>query len=421
MRKTLITVFGTLIGFVLWSVLVFIGMSEGWDKSPITSSDAPESFIEAAQNIVDNEHVGNLSFILIEDGNISGQFYRSSGRPVDGSSVYQVASLGKWLTAWGVMALVEDGSIDLDAPISTYLSRWRLPPSAFDPDGVTARRLLSHMAGLDDGLGYDGFLIEDDVQTLEDSLTKALDASPGNSGIVKIGHQPGLEWQYSGGGYTLLQLMIEEVSGQSFAAFMTERVFQPLSMVNTTFDHRQALERGLAENFDENGRTEEFRWYTALAATSLFTSAEDLAIFIKAQGPNGQQPVLSPETLALISSPHAAQMGADIWGLGVILYAPDDHGGYIIGHDGSNGPAINTAARVDPNTGDGIVVLETGSAFLATQLASEWVFWKTGRIDTLLFAARIEATLLVITLGGFVIVLIGVIGGWRWSRTPRSS
>ena len=118
------------------------------------------------------------------------------------------------MTAWGVMVLVENGEIDLDRPVSEYLTRWQLPDSDFDHSGVTVRRLLSHIAGLSDGLGYDGFDRPEDVQSTEDSLTRARDASPGNAGVVILGSEPGSEWNYSGGGYTILQLLIEEVSGQ---------------------------------------------------------------------------------------------------------------------------------------------------------------------------------------------------------------
>ena len=298
-----------------------------------------------------------------------------------------------------IMVLVEEGAIDLDTPISAYLTRWQLPESAFDHSGVTVRRILSHTAGLTDGLGYDGFASPEEVQSLEASLTRALDASPGNSGVVELGAEPGSEWNYSGGGYTILQLLIEEVSGQSFEEFMSQRVFVPLGMERSTFNHEEAIRLGLAQNFNLNGDTEPFRWYTALAATSLFTSADDLALFIKAQATPGGQSVLSDQSIELIRRPHASQMGADIWGLGAMLYAPNNEGGYIIGHDGNNGPAINTVARIDPASGDGIVILSTGSEMLATELAGEWVFWKTGNIDSLMFLMSFEGMLLWMGVG----------------------
>ncbi|OAO03527.1 serine hydrolase [Sphingomonadales bacterium EhC05] len=415
MTRLILTAFATLVAIGLWAGTMFIGTSEGWWKSPIVASDSADDFNKMVREKVEQEHIGNFGFILIENGEIAGRWTVSSGLPVDQNSVYQVASLGKWLTAWGVLALVEDGQIDIDAPVSKYLTRWQLPESQFDHSGVTIRRLLSHTAGLDDSLGYNGFDQQSDIQTLEASLTRAEDASPGKSGIVKVGLVPGDEWKYSGGGYTLLQLLVEEVSGLSFDDHMKTRIFEPLGMMRTTFDHEEALKMGLAENFTPTGTTEPFRWYTALAATSLFTSPADMAKFVQLQVPGGSQSVLSAETLAQIATPHASTMGADIWGLGAMLYAPNNRGSFIIGHDGNNEPAINTAVRFDPDTGDGIVILETGSSLLATELAGEWVFWKTGNVDNLAFAVVLESAILWAFVGGLILLLIGLLIGWRQS------
>lgn len=401
----------TLTIVVTWNASVFFVISEGWLKSPIVKSDSSQAFIAAAEKTVTREHSGNYSMILLDGGKVTERYFMSTDIPVDGSSVYQVASLGKWIAAWGVMVLVEEEAIDLDAPVSEYIIRWQLPGSEFDSSGVTVRRLLSHTAGLSDGLGYDGFERADQIQSLEGSLTRALDASPGNAGVVELGVKPGSEWKYSGGGYTILQLLIEDVSGQSFAQFMSDRVFEPLGMERSTFNHEKAIALGLAQNFDLNGHAGPFRWYTALAATSLFTSADDLARFITVQARPDAQKVLSEESLALIRTPHASQMGADIWGLGAMLYAPNNKGGYIIGHDGSNGPAINTVARFDPATGDGIVILSTGSEMLATELAGEWVFWKTSNIDSLMFMMLLEGMLLWMGVGSLGIVVLALVFG----------
>jgi len=199
---------------------------------------------------------------------------------------------------------------------------------------------------------------------------------------------------------------------------MSERVFAPLGMDRTTFNHEEAIGLGLVQNFDLNGDTEPFRWFTALAATSLFTTADDLALFIKAQATPGAQSVLSDQSLTLIRTPHASQMGADIWGLGAMLYAPNNSSGYIIGHDGNNGPAINTVTRFDPATGDGIVILSTGSEMLATELAGEWVFWKTGNIDSLMFLMSFGGMLKWMAMGSLIIVVFAVAFGWR-TRKPR--
>lgn len=413
MKRYIYIALGTVVAMISWAALIFIGSSEGWLRDPITASSSSGAFLTAAEKIIDEEASGNVAMALIEKGEVADSYYRSSDASVNQDTVFQVASLSKWLTAWGVMVLVEDGLIDIDAPVSQYLTRWQLPDSEFDHSGVTIGRLLSHTAGLDDSLGYDGFDTPNDLQTLEASLTRAKDASPGKSGIVKVGYEPGKEWNYSGGGYTLLQLVIEEVSDLSFADHMKRRVFEPLGMTRSTFDHAEAIEMGLSENFTLNGRTEPFRWYTALGAASLFTSSADMAKFVGVQGPKGVQFVLSEEMLTMMATSHASSLGADVWGLGVMLYASNNRDGFIIGHDGNNEPAINTAVRFDPATGDGIVVLETGSALLATEIASEWVFWKTGNIDNLAFAMLLDTMFLWILTGSFAILLIGIVLGWR--------
>lgn len=408
--------FAALIAICGWGALVFAALDQGWGQSAIAEEGDADGFVRAARQIAEREYKGNISFLLIESGAPAGGFHLSKGAPVDGQSVFQVASLGKWLTAWGVMAMAQDGEIDLDAPVSKYLTRWQLPASQFDASQVTVRRLLSHTAGLTDGLGYQGFPTADERQTIEASLTNAADASPDKVGQTVLGAKPGSQWNYSGGGYTLLQLLIEEVSGQSFADFMDERVFAPLGMDRTTFDHVEAMELGLAQNFAPDGRAEPFRWYTALAATSLFTTSDDLATFIAAQAPSGSNAVLSTETTAAMREPHASSMGADIWGLGAMLYAPNNSGGFVIGHDGRNEPAINTAARLDPATGDGIVVLSTGNRLLATRIGGEWVFWKTGNVDSLTFVSRIPTAMAVFAAGIIAILFVSALLIWKLRR-----
>lgn len=416
MRNILLIALATAASIATWTVTVLVVGSEGWLKQPIAAGSEPRAFVQAAAEAVAHEHHGNFSMVLLEDWRVSGSFHSSAGKPVGQDSVFQVASLGKWVAAVGVMTLVEDGLVDLDTPVSRYLTRWQLPESAFDNDGVTVRRLLSHTAGLDDGLGYSGFDDPGEVQALEDSLTRARDASSGKSGVVRVGHEPGSQWAYSGGGYTLLQLLIEEVSGEPFDAYMERRVFRPLAMNRTTFDHTKASRMGLAKNFRSDGGTEPFKHYSALAATSLFTTTADLAKFIRAHDPQSSRRVLSPGTLRTMREPHASRLGASIWGLGAMLFAPLEDGEYIVGHDGSNEPAINSAARLDPTTGNGIVIIETGSEFLATTLASEWVFWKTGKVDNLAFAMIIDRMLLWSAGGAVVILLVGL---WTGSKSRR--
>ena len=421
MRSVFLHIFVTIVAGALWAVLAWMGTWNGWMRPAIAPSGDAGVFAEAVSDAIDDRYNGNAAFVLIENGEPVAQHFASIGDPVDAETLFQVGSLSKWVSAYGVMKLVEQGDLDLDRPVSQYLTRWALPESAFDNDGVTVRRLLSHTAGLTDGLGYAGFDPDGEVQSLEASLTEAADASPGADGRVRVGLEPGAGFEYSGGGYTLLQLLIEEASGETFADFMQQSVFDPLDMQRSTFVYVEDGVANVAASYDVDGsKATRFR-FTGLAPTALYTNAADMTKFIQAQLPGRQSPgVLSPETSSLMGEPHALEMGLPIWGLGAIIYGPNDEGGFIIGHDGSDEPAINSAARFDPASGDGIIILETGNELLATELAGDWIYWKTGRIDILTFTTIAEKMFLTIIIGMAVILLISLIIGTRsilrWRR-----
>lgn len=387
-------------------------MLQGWSRQPIAPRGETSGFVTAALARIEDENVGNAAFVLIDDGHVIAEHFQSAGEPVDRDTLFQVASLSKWVTAWGVMTLARDGRIDLDAPIAGYLTRWQLPDGAFDETEVTARRLLSHTAGLTDGLGYGGFAPGQTVQRLEDSLTRASDASFGADGRVRVGAEPGEGFLYSGGGYALLQLVIEEVSGEPFNDYMRKAVLSPLGMNRSTFVLPEGA-TNLAQSFNERGEEAILYDFSAPAAASLYTSAADLILFLQANvaGANGQPPgrgVLAPETLVEMRRPHAYQFGFEIWGLGTILYAPNNDGDFVVGHDGSNMPAINTSVRVNPATGDGIIVLETGNPRLATDIAGEWVFWKTGNVDLFMVSADARKAFPIL-VAGWIAIFAGAI------------
>ena len=104
-------------------------------------------------------------------------------------------------------------------------------------------------------------------------------------------------------------------------------------------------------------------------------------------------------------------MGMDIWGLGTILYTTTENGDYVIGHDGRSTPPINTAVRLNPETGNGIIILETGNPMLATTLAAEWVFWKTGKVDLTLFTMHKDGMVSMIGKGWLAIIALTIIVG----------
>lgn len=409
-----------------WTITVIYGSLNGWWHKPITKNKDTDSFVTAVKEISQREFVGNFAMAIMKNGEVEKELFYSANKPVDQNTIFQVSSLSKFVSAMGVMKLTEMGKINLDTPVSVYLTRWQLPPGKYDNDEVTARRLLSHTAGLTDELGYSGFENRDSVQTLEASLTKANDADEGKSGTVEVGIQPGSRWKYSGGGYTLLQLLVEETSGQSFNEFMLENLFKPLNMNSSTYLLSDSLNTRLCEFFNSNKTSAPHFYYSSLAATSLYTSLNDLETFFQLflQGSDGE-PIgkgqLSPATLKSMREAHWDIMGEDIFGLGCMLYIGIENNENIFGHDGKSTPPINTAIRINPVTGDGIIVLETGNPDLATRLASDWVYLKTGKVDTLLFTMQLGKMFKIIVIGVIVILLAVTGTGFRKKLLTQSA
>jgi CubicO group peptidase (beta-lactamase class C family) len=424
MKRILKYILLTVSLIILWTVIVFFGTMNGWWHQPITMQSNSDAYISAIKEKIHEQFVGNFAMAVFNNGIVEDEVFHSEGKPVDGNTVFQVASLSKWISAFGIMKLVEEGKLDLDVPVSKYLKRWQLPTSEFDNEGVTVRRLLSHTAGLTDGLGYSGFEPGVPIQPIEESLTKASDADDGINGTVHVGIEPGSEFKYSGGGYTLLQLLVEEVSDQSFASFMKEAIFEPLNMTRSSYIMEDSSGLKLAEFYNGDGTQAPHYHYTSLAATSLYTSLSDLEVFFQVflKGRNNEpigRNVLKPETLKTMREPHAKTMGMDIWGLGTILYTTTENGDFIIGHDGKSTPPINTAVRLNPETGNGIIILETGNSILATKLASEWVFWKTGKVDLALFTMLKDNMVSTIGKGWLAIIILTVIVGIVRSRKRK--
>ena len=403
---------------LLWSLIAFYGTLKGWWHKPFTDSNDPKLFTKAVNQQIEKEFVGNFAMTIMNNGIIENELFFSKNKEVDKNTIFLVSSLSKIVSSVGIMKLVELGKINLDTPVTKYLTRWQLPQSEFSNEEVTVRKLLSHTAGLTDGLGYQGFKNKDSIQTIEESLTKAKDADDGANGEVKVEIEPGSKWNYSGGAFTLLQLVVEETSGQTFNAFMRDSVFTPLNMTSSSYILNDTLQSRLCEFYNSDKSTASHYYYTALAATSLYTSLSDLETFFQLflTGKNGE-PIgrghIRPESLKLIRKSHWDIMGEKIYGLGAMLYIDIENGEDIFGHDGKSTPPINTALRINPISGDGIIILETGNPNLATRIASDWVFLETGKTDTLLFNLLVRKMINLIVIGIIVISIAAIVIGIR--------
>jgi CubicO group peptidase (beta-lactamase class C family) len=293
----------------------------------------PEQFTQWMQQhvpaLLDELHIPGVAVATIDNGETSflggfGLANLEQNRLVQSSTQFQLASISKSVTSWGILKLVEQGRLDLDAPVENYLRRWRLPPSEFDHAMVTARRLLSHTAGISLP-GFKGYnpkhpeptleqILQGDVPPLDDHQIQYAQDWNEEPDIdreripVCVQYPPGKESIYSGGGFTILELLTEEISGLSFTDFMQGGILDPLGMVNSSFAYAQNTHPDFATPYNE--QSEELPKYrlSAKAAGGLNSNVADLARFACAEmaGPNGEAPgrgVISAESVALMCTP----------------------------------------------------------------------------------------------------------------------
>jgi CubicO group peptidase (beta-lactamase class C family) len=174
-------------------------------------------------------HIPSVGISVIDDGKIAWTAIVGDQAP---GALFQAASLSKFVTAIAVMRLVQEGRLDLDLGVSAYLTSWRLPErSQAENGGVTLRRLLSMTAGISVP-GYLGYLPGAPLPTLGEILNGS---PPANSQPVTVMTPSGTAYAYSGGGYEIVEAVIQDVTGEPFATAMKTLVLEPAGMTNSLF------------------------------------------------------------------------------------------------------------------------------------------------------------------------------------------
>jgi CubicO group peptidase (beta-lactamase class C family) len=283
-----------------------------------------------------------------------------SGRPVQTDTVFQAASISKPVTAMAALHLMQGGAFALDDDVNRHLKSWKVPDGEFSSrQAVTSRALMSHTSGADDGFGFPGY----EPTAPRPSVVQILNGdAPSNVGKVTFARPPYAAYKYSGGGVTLMQLLLTDVTGERFAALMRARVLDPLGMRGSTFDQPlpEAWAGRAAHAHNEQGAHGEVPWhvYPEQAAAGLWTTPSDLARFVievqqAVRGPKGS--VLSQASAREMTSP----VGTGPYGVGLAVEQRGE--GWYFGHGGSNwGFRCSLIAHV--RKGYGVVVMTNGDA-----------------------------------------------------------
>lgn len=306
--------------------------------------------------------VPGVSIAVIEDAEVQwvshyGVMDLDERRPVDDSTLFNIGSLSKAVTAVTILSLAEDGLIDLDAPVNDQLRSWSLPENEFTLEAaVTPIRLMNHSGGVVFSPPYN--YPADALPTLKQILNGE---PPARNAPVRVDRVPGSGFQYSNAGFTVLRQLAEDVTGRPFAEIVSERVFDPIGMSHSSIQAplppAMLTDAAMGHRTDGTPDADYRRWLPNVAAGGVWTTAADYAaMVIELQRALRGEPglVLEPSSVELMVQPHDAPQ----YGLGVFQRGGGEEATYV-GHLG-DGPGFVAGFVMDLVGGRGMVVLTNG-------------------------------------------------------------
>lgn len=362
---------------------------------------APASWAEVDRYVagkIDDHRIPGLALVVVRDGEVA---HRRGFGTLDPTRPIVIGSLSKAFTATAVMSLVDEGRIQLDAPMHGYL-----PDIEFeDPRmrAVTVRQLLHQTSGLPASApraARRGASLAEHVRAL----------AP-----VRLVAAPGAQHLYSSPNYQLLGRIVEVASGQPFGAFVEARVLAPLRMTHSSATSADRAAPGHALWWGVPGPSP-YRWERGRAPTaSMVASADDLARFARSHLGVGPQ-VVSPASRALMHrgaadvGPFSYAMG---WREGTTAGVPSIwHGGAL--------PSYRGAVVMLPGSRSAVIVLTD----MSTMFADHTREIAAGVVATLedaprpAPARRLRDVGLALALGSLVVLGLAVLGLVRAFRRP---
>lgn len=317
------------------------------------------------QQLMQRFRVPGVSIAVIKDSRIHwtkayGVADVPTRRPVDERTRFQAASISKPVAAMAVVRMAQEGRFSLDDDINTLLKSWKVPDKAWSKaQPVTPRSLLSHSSGADDGFGFPGY----DPSAPRPTVVQVIAGEkPSNVGAVVFGRPPFQGFKYSGGGTTIMQQALMDVSGKPFAELLQSLVLGPLGMTNSSYEQPppESVHGVLARAHGGGGQSMGAPWhvYPEQEAAGLWTTPSDLARFaIEVQkairGPKGD--VLTQASAREMLTP----IGTGPFAVGLQIEKRGE--GWYFMHGGSNwGFRCNLLAHT--RKGYGVVIMTNGDA-----------------------------------------------------------
>ena len=321
-------------------------------------------------------------FGVVDDGVVtvatSGTANLNTGLPVVRETLFQAGSIGKSYTATAIMQLVDDGRLDLDAPLREYLPSLEFADATVSKT-LTSRQVLSHTAGIDgDRLDEDGSCGRGD-DCIERYVAGLTD--------LPLITEPGGLWSYCNSGYVVLGRVIEVLTGMTYERAITTRILEPLGLRNTLFFPGDMVTHSLAVGHVRQGDEPAVvapRWEMSRAAgpagATINTTIDDLLAFAQMHLRGGVAAdgtrVLSEASTRQMQQRQAScpepELLGDAWGLGWFLRTGG--GPTVVGHDGNTiGETASLRMVPDRNVAWGLMMNLSGQNWAAMELAQQFI------------------------------------------------
>lgn len=286
-------------------------------------------------------NVPAVSIAVIKDSSID--FVKAFGKDVDQNTLFQAGSTSKTLNAFGILTLVQQGKVNLDVDVNQYLKNWKIKHNEYykETDKITLRQILSHSAGFSVP-GFPGYEINKKLPSTLEVLNGTPDVV--NTKPVEVIYNPGEKFQYSGGGTTVSQLVLEDVTGEDYADWMRKNVLEPLGMRDSTFKQPlpSELQSKATEGHDAEGNAiaGKYHVYPEKAAAGLWTTPTDLAKFVIAMfniaDGNHDYPISKKLQDEMLNKQIKGEGYFSKWYSGLGAFLEGDGNNFSFGHEGRN-------------------------------------------------------------------------------------
>ena len=344
-RSIIIVILVSLLVLLFWTLAGCTSISGDLDNTAANDQQEPiEVLIDTIHKEMSAKKITGLSIAVSDSTGLLwskgfGLSNKKDKTAFTETTISNVGSVSKLVTAAAVMRLVEMKLIDLDAPVTTYIPEFK--PLGMDTTGeqITVRMLLNHESGLESDAFRDFFLGYEAPEDFPYSYRRAIDAV-NQSGVVR---KPYEMFSYCNLGYSLLGIMVERAQGVSFQEAVKKLVFDPLEMNDSSFNIDDIPSDRMAMGYLA-GKPEKIPYIRDMPAGSLNTSAIDMGLFLQSMlaSYNSNEGLFLTETVNEMFHPSNTNVSDDLdFQVGLTWWVVDLQklpGEFIVGHGGDLPP-----------------------------------------------------------------------------------